>query len=548
MLNVAIYCRVSSEDQQERGTIETQIEFATKYCDLHQLNIVKWYKDDGISGTIPFESRPEASIMLQDAQEKKFDTLLFYRLDRFGRSARTILNGVHTLEQYGIKIKSMTEPFDTGDPAGRFLLTILAGVADLERSNILDRLWHGANRAARNGKWLGGICPYGYQVDDEGFLAVATTPLPGFEMSESDVVQLIYGLTTEQHMSTIKIADYLNALSIPPKYAIEGRKITKGKRKENTAGVWTPGRVRNMIVQPTYKGIHHYGKRSKKVREIIEREVPEIVPEDVWESAQLVLKDNQLEAVRCAKHKYLLRSLVKCSLCGLNFSGTPYRGSKGESKTYYVCNGKTTYRGKYMGKCLAKNMSADWVDEKVWDDCVDFINNPGQLLDGLSAEEASNHLSTEHELQLIASSLSQKDSEKQSILDLYRKQLINSKDVEDQLSKIINERAALEDRQKELKNALNTTTNEVNRKKDVIMLLDDLKQKISGEITWETKRSIIKQLVRQVFVHTVHSEDRDEPEVKLSVKFVFAQDVPRTDVRVDSVVISGKNVLVLPVK
>ena len=116
MLNVAIYARVSTDEQAEKGNIQTQIEFATKYCDLHELNIVRFYKDDGISGTIPFEDRPEASIMLQDAQEKQFDTLLFYRLDRFGRSARTILNSVHTLEQYGIKVKSMTEPFDTGDP------------------------------------------------------------------------------------------------------------------------------------------------------------------------------------------------------------------------------------------------------------------------------------------------------------------------------------------------------------------------------------------------------------------------------------------------
>ena len=60
MQDIAIYARVSSEDQQERGTIENQIEFATKYCDLHQLHIVRIYKDDGISGTLPFESRPEA--------------------------------------------------------------------------------------------------------------------------------------------------------------------------------------------------------------------------------------------------------------------------------------------------------------------------------------------------------------------------------------------------------------------------------------------------------------------------------------------------------
>ena len=529
MLNIAVYCRVSSEDQQERGTIENQIEFATKYCDLHQLNIVKWYKDDGISGTLPFESRPEASIMLQDAQEKKFDTLLSYRLDRFGRSARTILNGVHTLEQYGIKIKSMTEPFDTGDPSGRFLLTILAGVADLERSNILDRLWHGANRAARNGKWLGGICPYGYRVDDEGFLAISTTPLPGFDMSEADVVRMIYRLITEQHMSTIKIADYLNALGVPPKYAIEGRKIAKGKRKENTSGHWLPGRVRNMIVQETYKGIHFFGKRSKKVREIIKREVPAIIDEDIWDKAQLVLKDNQLESMRCAKHNYLLRSLVKCSLCGLNFSGTGFSGVKGQRTAYYVCNGKTTYRGKYMGKCLAKNLAADWLDEKVWNDCVNFINNPGQLLIDLSPDEEKSNFSTEQELRLITSSLSQKDTEKQSILDLYRKQLITSKDVEKQLSKIAFERSALEVRQKELKNALLTTNDEANRKKDVIMLLGELKEKLSDNITYETKRSIIKQLVREVVVCTAHSDDRDAPEVNLLIKFVFPQIVPCTD-------------------
>jgi len=350
-------------------------------------------------------------------------------------------------------------------------------------------------------------------------------------MSEADVVQMIYRLTTEQHMSTIKIADYLNALGLPTKYTIDGRKIAKGKRKENTSGQWLPGRIRNMLVQTTYKGIHGYGKRSKKEREIIEREVPAIVPENIWEQAQMVLKDNQLECIRCAKHKYLLRSLVKCSLCGLNFSGTRFKGSKGQPTPYYVCNGKTTYRGKYMGKCPAKNVSADWLDEKVWDDCVDFINNPGKLLDGLSPEESSNNVSTEHELLLIASSLSQKDSEKQSILVLYRKQLITNKDVEDQLSKIINEKTTLEAQQKELKNALNATTDEVNRKKDVIMILDDLKQKISGEVTWEIKRDIIKQLVRNVTVYTTHSEDRDDPIVKLSVKFVFSQDVPRTDKR-----------------
>ncbi|WP_051788894.1 hypothetical protein [Pelosinus sp. UFO1] len=119
-----------------------------------------------------------------------------------------------------------------------------------------------------------------------------------------------------------------------------------------------------------------------------------------------------------------------------------------------------------------------------------------ELLIELTPDEEKSNFSTEQELLLINSSLSQKDTEKQSILDLYRKQLITSKDVEEQLSKIAFERSALENRQKELKNALLTTTDEVNRKKDAIMLLGDLKEKLTGQITYETKRNIIKQLVR----------------------------------------------------
>ncbi|WP_007959520.1 recombinase family protein [Pelosinus fermentans] len=363
-------------------------------------------------------------------------------------------------------------------------------------------------------------------------------------MSEMDVVRLVFRLTVEQNMSTYKIADYLNALGLPTKYVIEGHKVPSGKRKVKLASTWLPGRVRSMIVQTTYKGVHEYGKRTRKVRELIEREVPAIVDEATWNKAQLVLKDNQLEAVRCAKYKYLLRSLVKCSLCGLNFSGTGYSDEKGLRTGYYVCNGKTSYRGKFLGKCKAKNIPTDWLDEKVWKDCVSFINNPGQLISDLSPEIEKSNISIEHELQLIKSSLSQKDTEKQSILDLYRKQLVTAKDVEEQLSKIINERIALEDRQKELKNALLATNDEVNRKKDIIMLLKDLRDKRSDEITFETKRSIVKQLVREVIVCTEHIEGKDRPDVNIHVKFVFSQVVMCTDMRthhnLDNTVFNGK--------
>ncbi|MCY6483959.1 recombinase family protein [Clostridium aestuarii] len=75
------------------------MEFAYKYCDLHQLELLKLYKDDGINGTIPLEQRTSGKQLIEDAKEKKFDTLLIYKLDRLGRSARITLNSIHMLEE-----------------------------------------------------------------------------------------------------------------------------------------------------------------------------------------------------------------------------------------------------------------------------------------------------------------------------------------------------------------------------------------------------------------------------------------------------------------
>ncbi|GBF34620.1 site-specific recombinases [Desulfocucumis palustris] len=83
-MRIAIYARVSSDDQAERGTIENQLEFAHKYCDLHQLNIQDWHKDDGVTGTIPLEERPDGKRLLDNAQAGRFDLLLTYTLDTEG--------------------------------------------------------------------------------------------------------------------------------------------------------------------------------------------------------------------------------------------------------------------------------------------------------------------------------------------------------------------------------------------------------------------------------------------------------------------------------
>ncbi len=156
---VGIYVRVSTEEQRERQPILTQREFSLRYCELHELPIYETYADDGVSGTVAIENRPGGIRLLEDASRRKFDQLLVYRLDRLGRDTRLILNAVAELEKHGVRVRSMTEEFDTATATGRLMLTMLSGFAAHERESIRERSVAGTNRLAEAGAWLGGV-PY----------------------------------------------------------------------------------------------------------------------------------------------------------------------------------------------------------------------------------------------------------------------------------------------------------------------------------------------------------------------------------------------------
>lgn len=527
-MRVAVYARVSSDDQQERGTIENQLEFARKYCDLHQLEVVEWYKDDSVSGTIPLEEREDGSKVLIDAKSKRYDLLLIYKLDRLGRSARIILNAVHELEQNGVQVRSMTEPFDTGNPNGRFILTMLAGVADLERETILERMWHGANRAARQGKWLGGIVPYGYKINEEGYLEINSES--NEKMSEADVIKLIFHLISEQKYSTIKVADHLNALGIPPHYTRDNRQLKKGKRKTNTIGIWHPGRIRTIITNTTYMGVHKYGQRSNKQREIISREVPAIVSKEIWEKAQQVLKENQLFSKKNAVRQYLLSGLIKCGNCGANYHGTAFNGPKGKLKSYYQCNGKINYISKRTNRCVSKNLSGTWIEELVWNYCVSFINNPSQAIEELTAslDHQEQTRDWNEDLSLLNKSLEDLELEKESILDLFRKKMISSSDLEKQFNKISMEKEQISNQIVEIQSILDFEKNRYQGFQSVEELLTSLKQKIKNNITHEEKKEIVRSLVKQITVHS-HENEKGRLEASVSIKF-FTDSVENSNV------------------
>jgi putative DNA-invertase from lambdoid prophage Rac len=136
------YVRVSTDDQtteNQRRTIEVRY------------NIAKWFVEEGVSGTIPAAQRPAMAAMLSYVREGD----VVVAIDRLGRNTIDVLTTVDALRDKGASVVSMREGFDLATPAGKFMLTMLAAVADLERENIRARQMAGIERAKAEGKALG---------------------------------------------------------------------------------------------------------------------------------------------------------------------------------------------------------------------------------------------------------------------------------------------------------------------------------------------------------------------------------------------------------
>jgi DNA invertase Pin-like site-specific DNA recombinase len=141
----ALYVRVSTLDQNHN----LQLEELQAYAGRQDWEIVETYQDI-ISGAKA--RRPGLDGLMEDGQRKRFDCVLVWKLDRFGRSLVDCLNNIETLERYGVRFIAVTQGLDTDqrNPASRFMLQVLGAAAEFERSLILERSQAGRERYRRD--------------------------------------------------------------------------------------------------------------------------------------------------------------------------------------------------------------------------------------------------------------------------------------------------------------------------------------------------------------------------------------------------------------
>jgi DNA invertase Pin-like site-specific DNA recombinase len=150
-MKTALYARVSTNDKGQDP--EMQLRELREYCQRRQLEIVREYVDNGISGSK--ESRPELNRLMADAYRRKFDIVLVWKFDRFARSTSHLLKALETFQSLKIDFVSLTEGIDTSTPVGAMVFTILGAVGQMERELIRERIRAGVRNARAKGKRLG---------------------------------------------------------------------------------------------------------------------------------------------------------------------------------------------------------------------------------------------------------------------------------------------------------------------------------------------------------------------------------------------------------
>jgi site-specific DNA recombinase len=358
---VALYFRVSSEEQRDRETIEIQREFLEQYCRLYGLEVAGCYEDDGISGTVPLRERPGGGRLLEDATAAAFGTVLVSKLDRLGRSLLVIVDAHDRLDGAGVALRSGREPIDTSNPSGRLIFQMLASFAEYDRENIRERTQAGLHRAFRKGKQLGFI-PYGYDLDEAGAFVVVE--------EEASVIREIIA-NVASGATLYSEAKRLNDEGEPS----PGRKY-RGRARQNGAS-WCHSTIRGIVRQSAYSGTHIVSAEGGP----IERPVPAIVEPELRQKALVRLENNKRYSGGKMSRNYLLRGLVACAYCGTACGGDVSVSSMGYRYHYYSCRKKRETHDRRTRGLTCPKVKAQWLEDLVWSDVRSFLESPGEVLE-----------------------------------------------------------------------------------------------------------------------------------------------------------------------
>jgi DNA invertase Pin-like site-specific DNA recombinase len=149
-MRVGLYARVSTMHNQNP---EMQLSELREYGARRGWEIISEYIDEGVSGSR--ERRPQLDRLMADAHRRKFDLIAVWKIDRFGRSLKHLVNALADLDSLGVAFVSLRDNLDLSTPSGRLMFQIIGAMAEFERSLIQERVRAGLRNAVARGVRLG---------------------------------------------------------------------------------------------------------------------------------------------------------------------------------------------------------------------------------------------------------------------------------------------------------------------------------------------------------------------------------------------------------
>ena len=423
MKKVAIYVRVSTQEQVDGYSIQEQIERLTKYCEAHGWMLVGSYTDPGYSGANT--DRPALQKLFADAKRGCFDTVLVYKLDRLSRSQKDTMYIIEDIFlKSDIDFISMNENFDTSTPFGRAMIGILSVFAQLERDQIKERTAMGQVGRAKSGKWSGSSRPpIGYDYKN-GELII--------NEYEAMQVRLVYDMFLNgYHGKTMTMHAILEHM--------RKHYTTRYSNWNNESAV---GR---MLRDPIYIGtITFAGKTYPGIHE-------PIISKEVFDAVQIKYR-NYMETFALAgnrsgyfERQSLLSGIIFCGLCGARYCATStVHTRKSGIKTryrYYHCysrGGKKEMRK--ADHCTNKRYSVDELNQIVIDEICRLATDSAGFQNLIHQAENPAFNQTE----TLRKRIAEIDSQTARLLDLYQMGNIDLSVIRSRIEGLNKEKAQLE--------------------------------------------------------------------------------------------------------
>jgi site-specific DNA recombinase len=391
--SVAIYARVSSEQQAQQATIASQVAALEERAKVDGYVILPSdiYVDDGYSGAALV--RPALERLRDRAADGGLELLYVHSPDRLARRYAYQVLLLEEFSRNGVAVVFLQGP--SGHSAEDELLVQVQGmIAEYERAKILERCRRGKLHKAKSGvvNPLSGA-PYGYLYVRKTDAEPASYQIL---LHEAKVVRSIFQWLVEEQISIGEITRRLRSQGIPTR---------KGLARWDRATVW--GILRN----PAYMGQAAFGKtesterrkllrpirskpsaprhakstqRDKPQVEWLSIPVPAIVTPDVFAAAREQLERNKRLAARNGRgRRYLLQGLTVCARCGYAFYGklVSRASSKGTRRYgYYRCVGSDAYRFDGGPVCSNPQVRVDQLDGYVWDSVQELLQDPARVL------------------------------------------------------------------------------------------------------------------------------------------------------------------------